>query len=174
MVLEGTDGFTVEPGGTAEMGGTFYGAEGSGAHFFEVGLDFAQAERVTSYAELRDALEAGAGAIAVEGDILLRGGEALTVGVPLLVPEGSSLTTAQGVQPAVLALEGGLLLNRGEVQCVVHTVDGRARAPWSTTERCAAGSPSWRPARWSTSAQSNWRAARSRSTGVSTTSARSG
>ena len=124
MVLEGTDGFTVEPGGTAEMGGTLYGAEGSGAHFLEVGLDFAQAERVTSSAELRDALEAGAGAIAVEGDILLRGGEALTVGVPLLVPEGSSLTTAQGAQTAVLTLEGGLLLNRGEVQCVVHTVDG--------------------------------------------------
>ena len=124
VVLEGTDGFTVEPGGTAVMGGTLYGAEGSGARFFEVGLDFAQAERVTSYAELRDALEAGAGAIAVEGDILLRGGEALTVGVPLLVPEGSSLTTAQGAQTAVLALEGGLLLNRGEVQCVVHTVDG--------------------------------------------------
>ena len=50
-VLEGTEGFTVEPGGTAVMGGVLYGAEGSGARFFEVGLDFAQAERVTSYAE---------------------------------------------------------------------------------------------------------------------------
>lgn len=174
VVLEGTDGFTVEPGGTAVMGGTLYGAEGSGARFFEVGLDFAQAERVTSYAELRDALEAGAGAIAVEGDILLRGGEALTVGVPLLVPEGSSLTTAQGVQTAVLTLEGGLLLNRGEVQCVVHTVDGPRASAVVNYGTLRGGFSLMAPGALSTSAQSNWRAARSRSTGVSTTSARSG